>query len=239
MRKIILFFIRKIKGWILKLHIHFILEPFSNILLNLVYVSKLSKWTQNTKMPQFNDFYSKNRNYQKRYELYKHIINNESLNEIIYLEFGVANGDSFKWWIDNIKDENSVFVGFDTFTGLPENWSSLYKRGAMSFPIPDIKDKRCEFKVGLFQDTLPTFLMEFHSKSRKVIHMDADIYTATLFVLTSLYPILEKDDIIFFDEFNVPTHEFRAFTNFAESYYLKYKVIGAVNNYYQIAIKIL
>ena len=61
--------------------------------------------------------------------------------------------------------------------------------------------------------------------------MDADVYSSTLFALTMIGPYLNKDDIIIFDEFNVPLHEFKAFTEFLSSYYIKVKVIGAVNNY--------
>ena len=45
-------------------------------------------------------------------------------------------------------------------------------------------------------------------------------------------------DVIFFDEFNVPQHEFKAFTEWVNAFYVKYEVLGAVNNYYQIAVKI-
>jgi hypothetical protein len=68
--------------------------------------------------------------------------------------------------------------------------------------------------------------------------MDADIYSATLYVLTSLAPFLKKGDIIFFDEFNVPLHEFKAFSEWVSSFYINYEVLGAVNNFYQVAIKI-
>jgi hypothetical protein len=73
----------------------------------------------------------------------------------------------------------------------------------------------------------------------KIIHMDADLYTSTLFVLTSVSPVLRKGDIIIFDEFNVPMHEFKAFSEWISSYYIKYEVIGAGNNFYQIAIRII
>ncbi|MDR2886523.1 MAG: hypothetical protein LBV26_00725 [Bacteroidales bacterium] len=52
-------------------------------------------------------------------------------------------------------------------------------------------------------------------------------------------PHLNAGDILFFDEFNVPNHEFLAFKIFTESYYVKTKLIGAVNNYYQTAFVIL
>lgn len=68
--------------------------------------------------------------------------------------------------------------------------------------------------------------------------LDADIYSATLYVLTSLAPFLKKDDIIFFDEFVVPTHEFKAFQDFVQSYYINLELIGAANNYYFVAFKV-
>jgi hypothetical protein len=68
--------------------------------------------------------------------------------------------------------------------------------------------------------------------------MDADIYNSTLFALTMMGPYLKKDDILLFDEFNVPMHEFKAFSEFISSFYIKVKLIGAVNNYYQTAFKI-
>ena len=68
--------------------------------------------------------------------------------------------------------------------------------------------------------------------------MDADLYSATLYVLTLMTPFLKKGDIIFFDEFNVPMHEFKAFSEWSNSFYLDYEIIGSVNNFYQTAIKI-
>ena len=41
-----------------------------------------------------------------------------------------------------------------------------------------------------------------------------------------------------FDEFNVAMHEFKAFKEWSQSFYIDYKVLGQVNNYYQIAIMI-
>jgi hypothetical protein len=61
--------------------------------------------------------------------------------------------------------------------------------------------------------------------------MDADLYSSTLFTLTTLAPYLKKGDIIFFDEFCVPTHEFLAVKNFTESYYINLKPIAASNNF--------
>jgi hypothetical protein len=68
--------------------------------------------------------------------------------------------------------------------------------------------------------------------------MDADLYSATLYVLTTLAPFLKKGDIIFFDEFVVPTHEFKAYLDFIQSFYLNLELIGAANNYYFAAFKV-
>jgi hypothetical protein len=121
--KLIIKIIRKVKANLLRFKFHILFHPFSNILLTLVYISKLSRWAKETQMPEFNDFYSKNHNYNKRYSLYDYIIKSENLSEIYYIEFGVSKGHSFKWWIDNISDRNSKFIGFDTFTGLPSRSS--------------------------------------------------------------------------------------------------------------------
>ncbi len=135
---------------------------------------------------------------------------------------------------------DSAFYGFDTFTGLPEDFGP-YKKGAFNTQnnIPEIKDVRGKFYQGLFQQTLPGFLKTFDNKNKTVVMLDADLYTATLYTLTSLAPYLKKDDIIFFDEFVVPTHEFMAYHQFINSWYFKMELIGAANNYYFVAFKIV
>jgi len=211
-----------------------------NILVFVGQMARLSKWIhKHKKASGYSDFYDIHFRYNKREDLFRYLIAKEELDAIDYLEFGVAEGCSFKWWVENNKNEKSRFIGFDTFTGLPEDWGP-FKKGDMSAnnAPPLIEGKRHEFIQGLFQQSLPEFLKRFEFNHRKVIHMDADLYTATLYVLTSLAPYLRKGDIIMFDEFNVPMHEYKAFTEFVNSYYIDYEVLGAVNNFYQIAIKI-
>ena len=204
-------------------------------------MGELSKWIEGHRDISFTDFYSHNFDYLKRNSLYNHLTETEIYDKPIdYLEFGVATGISFRWWAENLKNEKSRFFGFDTFTGLPEDWGS-FKKGDMNNnnKIPQINDSRCSFYQGLFQHTLPLFLKTYSAGQRKIIHMDADLYSSTLFVLTSVCPFLRKGDIIIFDEFNVPMHEFKAFSEWVSSYYIEYEVLGAVNNFYQIAIKII
>lgn len=207
---------------------------FSNLL-------SLTQWVSKQKTTgMLNDFYRPFRDHSERFNLYAHIAEKQGLagQAIDYLEFGVYTGNSFRWWTNTNKNPDSRFYGFDTFEGLPEGWGT-YSAGDMQANLPKIDDTRAELVKGLFQDTLFKFL-ETHSigKNRIVIHIDADLFTSTLFALTTLARYLKKDDIILFDEFNVPNHEYFAFKVFTESYYVKYELIGAVNNYYQCAFKI-
>jgi hypothetical protein len=239
--KIKLYFIRKIKNLFAKYKLHIVFGPFVNFFLQLAYLTKLSKWISETPKPPYNDFYNKKVEYNKRMLMYKHILEKEKLDsEVDYLEFGVASGISFKWWVENNKNSNSKFYGFDTFTGLPEDFG-VYKKNDYSQDgkFPDIGDERVEFWSGMFQKSLPEFLENFNRNRRIVLHMDADLYSSTIYVLTSVAGFLKHGDIIIFDEFGVPTHEFRAFIDFFSSYPIKYELLAATNNYLQIAIKII
>ncbi len=56
-----------------------------------------------------------------------------------------------------------------------------------------------------------------------------------LFGAYFIFLLLKKDDIITFDEFSVPMHEFKAFHEFTSNFYIKLKPVAAVNNFYQTA----
>ena len=231
--------VRFIKTTFIRLRLHVLFSMFTGLWLKMVWMTRLSKWADDNKKIAFNDFPSK-WDYSKRYNLYRHVIENEVLNlDINYLEFGVADGHSFNRWMTENNHPASRFHGFDTFTGLPEDFGP-YKKGtfANSNNMPTVKDSRGKFYQGLFQQTLPSFLKNFDNSKKNVIMLDADLYTATLFVLTSLAPYLKKDDIIFFDEFVVPTHEFMAYHQFINSYYFNLDLLGAANNYYFTAFKV-
>jgi len=236
-----LFIIRYTKIVFVYLRLHIFFNLFSGLFLNLFYLNKFSSWANKNKKIAYNDFPGK-WDYNKRYRLYKWVIENESLSTTIinYLEFGVAEGQSFRWFVQQNSNPQSRFYGFDTFTGLPEDFG-VYKKGKFNTnnKVPHIPDSRVKFYQGLFQQTVPGFLLELNKGVRNVIMLDADLYSATLYTLTRFAPFLKKDDIIFFDEFAVPTHEFKAFYDFLQSYSINLELIAAANNYYFAAFKVV
>jgi hypothetical protein len=229
----------RLKGLFFLLRLHKIVPE--DLFEFISYLSTLSKWINKHAGIGYSDYYTSELNNDRREELYAYVLQVENLNESVdYLEFGVSRGVSFSWWVKNMTDENSRFYGFDTFTGLPEDWGK-FKKGDMSNSCqpPEIDDKRVCFYQGLFQQTLNGFLKSYEPNERRIIHLDADLYSATIYVLSTITPFLCKGDIIFFDEFNVPLHEFKAFTEWTSSFYIDYEVIGSVNNFHQVAIKIV
>lgn len=229
------------KDFLIYSRLFYLFYPFRKLLLFIYNFSNLTAWaTRNKGKFEFSDFFRPTRNYTDRMKGFERVLENYALqnkNPVVYLEFGVAGGNSFQWWLSNARHTGSRFFGFDTFEGLPEDWGLFYKKGDMSFGIAQINDPRYKFVKGLFQDTFLPFINEnlslLQSEKRKIIHLDADLFSATLFVLTQIYPYLRKGDVLIFDEFSVASHEFFAFDLFQKSFYIKLKPMSAVNNFYQ------
>jgi O-methyltransferase len=186
--------------------------------------------------------------FKNRYEIFGYL-DTSVLNQgpIDYLEFGVYQGESIRYWSELNRCATSRFFGFDCFEGLPEDWrGSVLGYGMMeknSFDvggaIPVIDDPRVEFVKGFFQDTLPGFLERFQLSNRLVIHMDADLYTSTLYVLCSLDRLMKKGSLILFDEFASINHEFRALTDYVTSFRRKYTLVAyTAPHFHQVAVRI-
>lgn len=233
--------IRKAKSLFMRWKLDRVSAPFTGALSNLTGMTHMSAWREQHPVKGYNDWYQQNWDYSRRYNLYQHVGNAEQLftEPIDYLEFGVSGGSSFRWWLEHNQHAASRFHGFDTFEGLPEKWGP-FDKGAMAVALEklNITDSRAAFYKGLFQETLIPFLNNYQSTNKRLIHMDADLFSSTIFTLSQLYRFLRPGDIILFDEFAVPQHEFLAFKIFTESFYIDYDVIGAANNYLFVAIKI-
>jgi hypothetical protein len=149
--------------------------------------------------------------------------------KIHFMEFGVFRGDTYRIWVEGNKNPQSKFAGFDTFTGLPEDWGSE-KKGSYSAQgkLPDIQDPRNEWQVGLIQDTLPVYVRTLSKNDKKIIHIDVDLYNASLITLFHLQPFLSGGDIIIFDDFftfTKTTHEFKSFCDFFDLFKMTWKPI--------------
>lgn len=200
----------------------------------------MSEWISTSDPVMSNDFYNPKASYEDRKKLFYLIIKEKDKESINYLEFGVADGETFNWWLQHEKNTESRFYGFDTFEGLPEDWGN-FKKGVFTTggALPEITDSRGRFIKGLFQETLFGFLKTFNNDKPAVLILDADLYSSTLFVLTTLAPYLKKGDFIFFDEFFAAQHEFLAFKNFTDSFKIKLQFIAAANNFQFTLFKVL
>ena len=173
-----------------------------------------------------------------RREFYSHLVAPHEVAD--FLEFGVFKGESIRWWCGWLTSPSARLVGFDTFAGLPAAWGRC-EPGTFNVDgeVPRISDERCTFWKGLFQDALPVFLLLYDRKGRRlIVNLDADIYASTLYVLMLLGSLLEPGDILIFDEFGDPQHEFRAFCDFKSVFNLKYEVIAATQELTRVAMRI-
>ena len=150
----------------------------------------------------------------------------------LWLEFGVATGRTIN--IISEKAEGEVF-GFDTFTGLPEDWGDGWQaKGVFSQDgeLPEVNDN-VELIVGLFQDTLESFLEEYPYPAA-YIHIDCDLYSSTKYVLDQLESRIVPGTIISFDEiWNNSVYlesEMKAWTEFVERTNIKYKWISRTSH---------
>ena len=113
-----------------------------------------------------------------RANVYDQLIRTLRDQPILYLEFGVYQGRSIRYWSERLRNPDSRFHGFDSFEGLPESWNMLFKKGLFSTngEAPRIDDPRVKFFKGWFEDTLPDYRPPQHDQL--VINIDADLYSS-------------------------------------------------------------
>jgi len=159
-----------------------------------------------------------------------------------FYEFGVWRASSFKYLLKVFKKG----YGFDTFTGLPEDWHSengsvARKAGAYTSDGNVPKIKGGEFIVGKFEDTLPVFFSESRPMA-SLINFDADLYSSTICALNFSKPVMDKDTIFIFDELlmneNWEQDEFKALNEFCSINKYSYEVIAISFFTKQVAVKL-
>lgn len=121
---------------------------------------------------------------------------------IDYFEFGVSQGYTMRIMSDVLVNPQCRLYGFDSFVGLPEKWQ-MHDVGAFSANgiVPDIRDERISFVKGWFQNSVPEFFAGFKKdESRPIlVHIDADLYSSALFLLTFLWHSIGEYFVLFDD----------------------------------------
>jgi hypothetical protein len=174
----------------------------------------------------------------RRRDLFDQIAASIAEKKVLYLEFGVASGNSMRYWSGLLKNPASRLHGFDTFDGLPQDWHPGGEKGAYSTNghSPDIHDPRVQFFVGLFQDTLPQYAPRDYEAL--VINIDCDLYPSAAFVLNSLNPHIRPGTFLYFDEFAFD-NELRAFHEFQAATGKRFALLAATKAYAQVAFQCL
>ena len=167
--------------------------------------------------------------FQKREDLWKDVIDKFNGNRITVLEFGVWQGYSIKKFAELNTNENSEFFGFDSFLGLPEDWTSSQSKGAFNEDgnLPKFADNRIRFVKGWFQNTLTSFIKENKIDENLLVHYDADIFSATLFAMLEIDK-LKIPYYAVFDEFI--GHETRALHRYMQISGAEIELIASTGN---------
>tara|TARA_B100000886_G_scaffold339392_1_gene304743 strand:+ start:913 stop:1512 length:600 start_codon:yes stop_codon:yes gene_type:complete len=131
---------------------------------------------------------------------YRFCMQNIQFDNGLFLEFGVYNGSSIN--ILSKLRPNKIFHGFDTFTGLPEDWdlgNKKIKAGHFYLEKMPSVEKNVILHKGLFEDTIPKWKKQYREKI-SFINIDCDLYSSTKTVLEHLNSQIVKDTIIRFDD---------------------------------------
>jgi hypothetical protein len=154
------------------------------------------------------------------------------------MELGVFKGESLRFIAENC---GTVAHGFDSFEGLPEGWRPEFPAGAFATTPPPSIPSGAELHVGLFSETLPSFLAG-HPGPIRFLHIDCDIYRSTRTALELCSSRIERGTVLVFDEYiGYPgwrEHEHKAFSEFLARTGRGCEVLGAVERGEQVAFVI-
>jgi hypothetical protein len=150
---------------------------------------------------------------------------------ITYVEVGVFEGESFRWFLANNTNPSSRFIGLDSFQGLPEAFGKIpagyFDLGGK---VPAIEDPRATLIKGWFKDTWDELHRHIADRNNLLVNHDADLYSSTLFELARM-DTLRKPYLCVFDEFTGP--ETLAAADYREAFGAKVELMGkiTVNGY--------
>ena len=131
-----------------------------------------------------------------------------------HCEFGVFSGSSINFCAERRPDIR--FDGFDSFEGLPEEWSGY---AAFDFDrkgnIPKVRDN-VTLHIGWFDATIPPYRDTIAEIG--YLHVDCDLYSSTVCIFDNLGEKLIDGAVILFDEYfcypGFEQHERKAFNEY-------------------------
>jgi len=144
----------------------------------------------------------------------------------LVLEFGVRFGTSLR---QIAARAGQTVHGFDSFTGLPEDWLQL-PRGSYSTGgvLPDLP-LSVQLHQGLFEHSLPGFLAR-HDGPIRFVNVDCDLYRSAATVLQACAPRIVPGSVLVFDEYlghaTWRNDEFLAFQEAAQTWGWHYQYLG-------------
>jgi len=178
-------------------------------------------------------------NHIDKTSLLKFAISQAKLDGLV-LEFGVAGGKTITRIAGAVKQ---AVYGFDSFEGLPEDWTHFQRQGrfSRSGDLPRNLPDNVVLVKGWFNESLPAFIDE-HPENVKFLHVDCDLYSSAKTVLNNLADQIKPGTVILFDEyFNYPgwqQHEFKAFNEFIEEHNVSFEYIGFASQHFSVAVRI-
>ena len=183
-------------------------------------------------------------NFEVDYDLHDWIVRTQldkTLGSGLIAEFGVATGRTINH-IARLRPEDIVH-GFDSFEGLPEDWTSRMPKGFFKRDaLPKVR-KNVELHVGWFDNTLPDFKAKHGDTPLQLLHIDSDLYSSAVTILDTLKDNIVPGTVIIFDEYlNYPgweLDEFRAWQEYCKMYGVKYEYIGRVSKHQKVAIRVI
>ena len=152
-------------------------------------------------------------------ELMKHALSQVTLDGLV-CEFGVNEGGTVSYIGKTLR--NRPVHGFDSFEGLPEDWSGnkmsagYFDRGGKLPKVPS----NVTLHAGWFDRSLPRFVTA-HTGPAAFLHIDCDLYSSTVTIFEAFADRIVPGTVLVFDEyFNYPNwqaHEHKAFTEFRDN----------------------
>lgn len=169
--------------------------------------------------------------------------------DYLFMELGVFTGNTFNCIRSSLPDSIKLY-GFDTFTGLPEDWmindkDILYAKGTFSLDYIPHNTENTEFIVGGVQDTLEKFLT-VKNKKISFVHFDMDLYNPTFFALKQMHNYFTNGSILVFDDFyNLPgweNYSFKALLDYINLHNIEFEplsTVGWIDGWASAAIRII